>query len=72
MGLRLAEGVDLAGLPQRFGLPRRSCAMPPSFAFYARRGLVWRQGDRIGVTEAGMPLLDGLLAELVPAALVEA
>ena len=32
----------------------------------------WSEGARIGVAEAGMPLLDALLGELVPAALVAA
>ena len=72
MGLRLAEGVDLAGLAGRFGLPQDALCDPGKFDFYTARGLVWRNSNRIGVTEAGMPLLDGLLGELVPAELVAA
>ena len=72
MGLRLAEGVDLAGLSQRFGLPVAELCDAERLAFHARNGLTWRQGDRIGVTPAGMCLLDALLAEMVPAALVAA
>ena len=72
MGLRLAEGVDLAAIAARFGFAEAELCDPAKFAFYAAQGLVWREGNRIGVTEAGMPLLDGLLGELVPAALVEA
>ncbi len=72
MGLRLAEGIDLAALAARFGFAEAQLCDPAKFAFYQQQGLVWRQGTRIGVTEAGMPLLDGLLGELVPAALVEA
>ncbi|MBC7160006.1 MAG: coproporphyrinogen III oxidase, partial [Porphyrobacter sp.] len=41
-------------------------------ALHGAAGLVWRRGDRIGITEAGMPLLDALLAELVSDALVSA
>jgi oxygen-independent coproporphyrinogen-3 oxidase len=70
MGLRLAEGLDLAELSARFGIERlidRS-----RLEFYENQGLCWREGSRIGVTEAGMPLLDALLGELVPAELVAA
>jgi len=35
-------------------------------------GLVWAQGSRIGVTSRGMPVLDGLLGELVNMELVTA
>lgn len=70
MGLRLAEGIDLAALSGRFGFAQDELCDPAKFAFYAAQGLVWRHGARIGVSEAGMPLLDGLLGELVPAALV--
>ncbi|MBA3054028.1 MAG: coproporphyrinogen III oxidase [Sphingomonadales bacterium] len=70
MGLRLGEGIDLAALAARFELcPTDLCDLD-RLAFYAGQGLTWRLGDRLGVTEAGMPLLDGLLGELVPARLV--
>ncbi len=72
MGLRLDEGLDLATLAARFGLDEAELCNPAKLAFYVDRGLCWRKGPRIGVTEAGMPLLDGLLGELVPAALVAA
>jgi oxygen-independent coproporphyrinogen-3 oxidase len=72
MGLRLAEGIDLAAMAARFGLAQDELCDPGKFAFYAEQGLVWRTGDRIGVTGDGMPLLDALLGELVPAALVAA
>ncbi|TYC90815.1 radical SAM family heme chaperone HemW [Novosphingobium sp. BW1] len=70
MGLRLREGIDLAQLALRFGLATTSLCHADKAAFYARQGLVWQHGSRMGVTEAGMPLLDGLLAELVPEDLV--
>ena len=70
MGLRLAEGVNLAAMARRFGLEEVALCTPAKLGFYQAQGLVWQQGERIGVTEAGMPLLDGLLAELVPADLV--
>ncbi len=72
MGLRLAEGVDLAAKAARFALGEDELCDPAKFEFYSRQGLVSREGSRIGVTPAGMPLLDALLGELVPAALVAA
>jgi len=72
MGLRLREGIEPAVLTTRFGLAPEALIDQARFAFYADQGLCWREGPRIGVTEAGMPLLDALLAELVPAELVSA
>jgi oxygen-independent coproporphyrinogen-3 oxidase len=72
MGLRLAEGVDGAGLSQRFGIPSGELIDRAKLALYESLGLAWRDGERIGVTPQGMPLLDALLGELVPAALVAA
>ncbi|MEP7221091.1 MAG: radical SAM family heme chaperone HemW [Novosphingobium sp.] len=71
MGLRLTEGVDLGALSRRFGFATGELCDLARLAFYETKGLTWRLGDRIGVTGSGMPLLDGLLGELVPAALVE-
>ncbi|ANY20873.1 Oxygen-independent coproporphyrinogen-III oxidase 1 [Tsuneonella dongtanensis] len=70
MGLRLAEGVDLAAMRARFGI--EELLDPDRLAFHRDLGFVEISGERIRVTEAGMPLLDALLGELVPAALVEA
>ncbi len=72
MGLRLAEGVDLGGLATRFGLEADELCDGTKLRFYQDRELIWRSGSRIGVTDAGMLLLDGLLGELVPAGLVSA
>jgi oxygen-independent coproporphyrinogen-3 oxidase len=72
MGLRLGEGVDIAAAGARFGLAPGELCDPAKLAFYAGQGLVRREGDRVIVTDAGMPLLDALLGELVPAALVAA
>ncbi|MDB5725574.1 MAG: coproporphyrinogen oxidase [Novosphingobium sp.] len=72
MGLRLREGVDLAALAARFGTSTEELCDPAKAAFYAEQGLLRREGSRLVVTDAGMPLLDGLLGELVPAALVSA
>lgn len=72
MGLRLAEGVDLAELAGRFGQTETMLCDPAKLAFYAAQGLCWQSGQRIGVTPAGMPLLDALLTQLIPAELVTA
>jgi oxygen-independent coproporphyrinogen-3 oxidase len=72
MGLRLAEGIDLAALARRFAIATDALVDPAKLALYENLGLAWRQGARIGVTPQGMPLLDALLGELVPAALVAA
>ena len=65
MGLRLAEGVDLAALSRRFRLPRDEMIDARKLALYAAQGLVAERGGRLTVTDAGMPLLDALLPELV-------
>lgn len=72
MGLRLAEGIDLFELSSRFGLASDALLDTDRLAFYAQQGLCTRNGSRVTVTDAGMPLLDALLGELVPAELVEA
>ena len=67
MGLRLGEGVDLDALSTRFGLPVEALVHRDKIAFHSRLGLVRQEGARLIVTDDGMPLLDGLLAELVAA-----
>ncbi len=72
MGLRLAEGVDLATLASRTGIAAEALVDASEANKLEQLGLVWRHGEHIGATPAGMPLLDALLARLVPDALVEA
>ena len=72
MGLRLAEGLDLGELSGRFNIAQRDLIAPEKLRLYSDLGLVRQDGSRITVTDSGMPLLDGLLAELVPEALVSA
>ena len=72
MGLRLAEGVDLASLACRFGFPPEALVDSRKLGLYCDLHLAWRHGDRIGVTQQGMPLLDALLGELVSDELVAA
>ncbi|MCA0908823.1 radical SAM family heme chaperone HemW [Qipengyuania gaetbuli] len=71
MGLRLNEGVDLDDMSRRFGVVKEDLVDDAKLALYRDLGLAWSKDERIGVTEAGMPLLDALLGELVPAELVE-
>ncbi len=72
MGLRLNEGLDLAALAARLALAPDDLCDFPRLDFLAAQGLAWRSGHQIGVTEAGMALLDGVLAEVVPAGLLAA
>jgi putative oxygen-independent coproporphyrinogen III oxidase len=72
MGLRLTEGIDIAALAERTGLATDQLFDRPALAFHRDLGFAWEDGTRIGVTERGMPVLDALLAQLVPDALVAA
>lgn len=72
MGLRLTEGVDLAALSARFGLPVAGLVDEAALARLAAMGLMWREGARIGVGPAGRGVLDALLAEVVADTLVSA
>ena len=72
MGLRLTEGIDLAALAHRFELRTGEMIDQRRLALHQSLGLVWQEGSRIGITEAGMPLLDALLGELVSDTLVTA
>lgn len=70
MGLRLAEGIDLDGLARRFDTTPAALIDHSRLALYRDLGLAWSEGERIGVSARGMPLLDALLGELVQADLV--
>lgn len=72
MGLRLAEGVDLAALSARFGLAEAALVDQDAIARHAALGFIRREGSQLCVTDAGMPLLDALLADVVADGLVEA
>lgn len=72
MGLRLAEGVDLAALSGRFGLPVAGLVEESALVRLAAMGLMWRNGARIGVAPEGRGVLDALLAEVVADTLVAA
>jgi oxygen-independent coproporphyrinogen-3 oxidase len=63
MGLRLSEGVDVARIAALAG-----GTAPVDWAAVARLerlGLMARDGDRLRVREAGAPLLDAILPEVV-------
>ena len=72
MGLRLREGVDCADLSSRFGFACDELIDEGKLALHRDLGLVATQGSRIVVTDAGMPLLDALLGDLVAGELVAA
>jgi len=63
MGLRLAEGVDLERIAALAGgeAPVDSAAV----VLLVEQGLVEREGDRLRVTDAGMPVLEAILREVV-------
>ncbi|MBA2466012.1 MAG: coproporphyrinogen III oxidase [Sphingomonas sp.] len=61
MGLRLAEGIDLAMLEQRLN---RSIVKHPAVDRLVGHGLVVRDGPRLATTESGRLLLDSILAEV--------
>jgi len=70
MGLRLTEGIDPAALARRFETSADRLIDQPKLRLYQSLGLMWSGHGRIGATEQGMGVLDGLLAELVAAELV--
>lgn len=72
MGLRLVEGIDPEAIAVRFGLPIDDLLDAERVALYRANGLLWQRDRRLGVTAAGMPLLDALLGEIVAAELVRA
>ncbi len=72
MGLRLGEGIDLNAMARRFALRHDQLLDPGKTALYLKQGLIWRNDGHIGLTNAGLPLLDALLGELVCAELVAA
>ena len=61
MGLRLAEGIDLAALERRF---TRSLVKHEAVDRLVGHGLLARDGARLATTGAGRLLLDSILAEI--------
>jgi putative oxygen-independent coproporphyrinogen III oxidase len=60
MGLRLDEGVDLSRFP-------RPPLVAARVAMLTEQGLMARDGSRLRVTDAGMPVLEAILREVVAA-----
>ncbi len=65
MGLRLTEGIDLARIEARSGLARDAFVDADAVARLAGQGLIRHDGDRLGVTDDGILLLDSILSEVV-------
>ncbi|WP_019832003.1 radical SAM family heme chaperone HemW [Sphingomonas sp. PR090111-T3T-6A] len=65
MGLRLDAGLDLAAVSAATGIAIDAMVDAAAIDRLAGHGLVAREGDRLIVKEAGMLLLDGILAEIV-------
>ncbi len=61
MGLRLAEGIDLAALETRFDRP---IVIQSAVDRLIGHGLLQRDGSRLSTTESGRLLLDSILAEI--------
>jgi putative oxygen-independent coproporphyrinogen III oxidase len=72
MGLRLAEGIDLAALSVRTGIPADHLFDASEAAKLEALEFLRRDGLRLAVTPKGMPLLDAILPRLIPDALVSA
>ncbi|MEO0871970.1 MAG: coproporphyrinogen III oxidase, partial [Pseudomonadota bacterium] len=65
MGLRLVEGVDLAVLAERFGFARGELVDAARVEHCEQIGLMRHDSSRLFVTEAGRPVLDAILAQIV-------
>ena len=65
MGLRLDVGVDLAAIAADTGLTIEAIIDQAAIDRLSTHGLLTRAGDHLTVREAGMLLLDGILAEIV-------
>jgi oxygen-independent coproporphyrinogen-3 oxidase len=65
MGLRLDAGLDLGRLSMETGLAIDAMVDRQAIDRLAGHGLLAREGDHLTVREAGMLLLDGILAEIV-------
>lgn len=65
MGLRLAEGVDLARIAAMSGVQQEALVDAGAVERLQRLGLVERQGSALRVLAPGMLLLDAILPEVV-------
>ncbi len=67
MGLRLREGVELDRIAARSGIAADELIDDKAAERLSQQGLVTLEGSRLRVTDAGMLLLDAILAEIVSA-----
>ena len=65
MGLRLAEGIDLARIAALGNRPLDQLADLPAIERIAAQGLLACDGDRLRATDTGMPVLNAILGEIV-------
>ncbi len=65
MGLRLAEGVDLARIARLGATTPDALLDLRAVERLAEEGLIVRDGDRLAVTSAGMPVLEAILRTIV-------
>lgn len=66
MGLRLREGVDLAHVADLSGETAETVVDARAAAMLVDEGLIIRDGARLAATEAGMLVLNAVIAALVP------
>lgn len=64
MGLRLKEGVDLAAIASRAG-PVETWLDQGSMTVLARDGLIKTDGNRLQLTDDGVPVINSVLARLL-------
>jgi putative oxygen-independent coproporphyrinogen III oxidase len=65
MGLRLAEGVDLARISRRSGVPQTGLLNAEKIGLLSGHGLLSLSGDHLTVAPVGMQVLDRILPEIV-------
>jgi len=65
MGLRLAEGIDLTRIAVLGERPIAELADLAAIDRLVAHGLLVRDGSRLAATDAGMPVLNAILAEVV-------
>jgi len=65
MGLRLAEGIDLDRIATLGEQPIDKLADGPAIERLAAQGLLERDGARLRATDAGMPVLNAILGDIV-------
>jgi len=67
MGLRMREGVDLHRIARLGGTGVEQVIDRRAATMLAQQGLIAIVDDRLTVTDAGMPVLNAILGEIVPA-----